>query len=148
MGLPKQKSSQRYPLRLNFFRLRRCHSGAQVLSFKLHLENTRIKDVEMTQEGGFLRVEKLPGKVGDEITFDKVLMYADGENVDIGRPLLQDVTVKGHIIEQGKHRKIIVFKYKKRKRYRKKQGHRQQYTAIRIDHIGLQAAKTAETAEV
>jgi len=101
-----------------------------------------------TQEGGFLRVEKLPGNVGDEIIFDKVLMFADGENVDIGRPLLEDVAVKGHIVEQGKHRKIIVFKYKKRKRYRKKQGHRQQYTAVRIDQIGLRTTETSETAEV
>ena len=101
-----------------------------------------------TEEGGFVRVEKLPGKVGDEIIFDKVLMFADGENVDIGKPLLEDVMVKGHIIEQGKYRKIIVFKYKRRKRYRKTQGHRQRYTAVRIDSIGLKASGSPEAAEV
>jgi len=101
-----------------------------------------------TQEGEFLRVEKLPGNVGDEIIFDKVLMFADGDNVDLGRPLLENFAVKGHIVEQGKHRKIIVFKYKKRKRYRRKQGHRQQYTAVRIDHIGLKASETPEATEV
>ena len=101
-----------------------------------------------TEEGEFLRVEKLAGEVGDEIIFDKVLMFADGENVDIGKPLLEDVMVKGHIIEQGKYRKIIVFKYKKRKRYRKTQGHRQRYTAVHIDSIGLKASEIPETAEV
>ena len=101
-----------------------------------------------TEEGEFVRVEKLAGEVGDEIIFDKVLMFADGENVDIGKPLLEDVMVKGHIIEQGKYRKIIVFKYKRRKRYRKKQGHRQQYTAVRIDSIGLKASESPEAAEV
>ena len=101
-----------------------------------------------TEEGEFLRVEKLAGEVGDEIIFDKVLMFADGENVDIGKPLLEDVMVKGHIIEQGKYRKIIVFKYKRRKRYRRTQGHRQQYTAVRIDSIGLKTSAASETVEV
>ncbi len=97
-----------------------------------------------TAEGEFVRVEKLPGEVGDEVIFDKVLMFNDGEYVDIGRPLLEYVVVKGHIIEQGKYRKIIVFKYKKRKRYRKKQGHRQQYTAVRIDSIDLKTSESPE----
>ncbi|MDM8541404.1 50S ribosomal protein L21 [Desulfococcaceae bacterium HSG9] len=101
-----------------------------------------------TEEGEFVRVEKLAGEVGDEIIFDKVLMFADGENVNIGRPLLEDVAVKGHIIEQGKYRKIIVFKYKRRKRYRRKQGHRQRYTAVRIDSIGAKASESSEAAEV
>ncbi len=100
------------------------------------------------QEGEVLRVEKLPGKVGDEITFDTVLMFADEEHIDIGRPLIEDVAVKGHIVEQGKYRKIIVFKYKRRKRYRKKQGHRQRYTAVQIDRIGLNAPEISDTTEV
>lgn len=100
-----------------------------------------------TEEGEFVRVEKLPGNVGDEVVFDKVLMHSDGENVNIGQPLLNDVEVKGHIIEQGKHRKIIVFKYKRRKRYRKKQGHRQRYTAVRIDNINVKTSDAPEPAE-
>ena len=87
------------------------------------------------QQGDILRVEKIPGEVGSSVSFDKVLMFSDGENVSIGRPVLDNVSVKGHIIEQGKAKKIIVFKYKRRKRYRRKQGHRQQYTAIKIDSI-------------
>jgi large subunit ribosomal protein L21 len=88
------------------------------------------------REGEIFRVEKISGDVGSSVSFDKVLMFSDGENVKIGQPVLDDVAVQGHIVEQGKHKKILVFKYKRRKRYRRKQGHRQQYTAIRIDSIG------------
>ena len=87
------------------------------------------------REGDTLQVEKLAGEVGNEISFDDVLMYSDGETVTVGQPKLENVTVSGHIVEQGKNKKIIVFKYKRRKRYRRKQGHRQQYTAVRIDSI-------------
>ena len=87
------------------------------------------------QEGDVIRVEKIPGDLDNPISFDQVLMFSDGENVRIGQPELNDVTVKGHIVEQGKAKKIIIFKYKRRKRYRRKQGHRQQYTAIKIDQI-------------
>ncbi len=86
-------------------------------------------------EGEILRVEKIPGEAGDFVSFDQVLMFSDGKTVNIGRPLLDNVVVKGHIVQQEKAKKIIVFKYKKRKRYRKKQGHRQQLTAIMIDNI-------------
>ena len=86
-------------------------------------------------EGEILRVEKIPGEAGDSVSFDKVLMFSDGKTVNIGRPLLDNVMVKGHIVLQEKAKKIIVFKYKRRKRYRKKQGHRQQVTAVMIDNI-------------
>lgn len=87
------------------------------------------------QQGDVLRVEKLAGDVGSEVAFDKVLMFSDGENVQIGQPVVEGAVVKGRIIEQGKSKKVIVFKYKRRKRYRRKQGHRQQYTAVKIDAI-------------
>jgi len=87
------------------------------------------------KEGDILKVEKLAGEVGDNVSFDKILMFSDDENVNIGTPLLEDVAVNGHIVEQGKAKKIIVFKYKRRKRYRRKQGHRQQFTAVKIDSI-------------
>ena len=86
-------------------------------------------------EGEILRVEKIPGEARDSVSFDKVLMFSDGKTVNIGRPLLDNVMVKGHIVQQEKAKKIIVFKYKRRKRYRKKQGHRQQVTAVMIDNI-------------
>ncbi len=87
------------------------------------------------QEGETLRVEKLAGEVGAEIAFDDVLMFSDGENVQVGTPTLENVTVKGTVVEQGQAKKVIVFKYKRRKRYRRKQGHRQQYTAVKVDSI-------------
>ena len=89
------------------------------------------------QEGEILRVEKLTGEVGDSVSFDRILMFSDGENVNVGTPLLEDVAVTGHIVEQGKAKKIIVFKYKRRKRYRRKRGHRQKFTAVKVDSIKI-----------
>ena len=97
------------------------------------------------QQGQILRVEKIPGDVGNPVTFERVLMFSDGENVSIGQPELEDVAVEGHIVEQGKAKKIIVFKYKKRKRYRRKKGHRQEFTAVLIDEIKSKAQKSSET---
>ncbi len=87
-------------------------------------------------EGEVLRVEKIPGEIGNPVTFDRVLLFSDGENISIGQPLLDNVAVRGHIVEQGKAKKILVFKYKRRKGYRRKQGHRQTYTAVKIESIG------------
>ena len=87
------------------------------------------------EKDAILRVEKIYGEIGAPVTFDKVLMFSDGENIRVGTPVLDDVSIQGHIVEQGKAKKIIVFKYKKRKRYRRKQGHRQLYTAVRIDTL-------------
>jgi large subunit ribosomal protein L21 len=87
------------------------------------------------QEGEILEVEKIEGDVGAEIEFDDVLMFSDGDNVQIGQPTLDGITVRGQIVEQAKRKKILVFKYKRRKRFRRKQGHRQQYTAVRIESI-------------
>ena len=87
------------------------------------------------QKGETVRIEKIAGEVGSQVTFDKVLMVADGETFRVGQPLLEKAIVQASIVEQDKAKKIIVFKYKRRKRYRRKQGHRQPYTAIRIDGI-------------
>ena len=89
------------------------------------------------QEGQILRIEKIAGDVGAEVAFDKVLMVSDGENVTIGRPTLENVLVKAQIVEQDKSKKILVFKYKKRKRYRRKQGHKQPFTAVKIGKIEM-----------
>lgn len=93
------------------------------------------------RKGEILRVEKLPGEVGSPVLFDRVLMFSDGEEVNIGQPVLEGVSVKGHIVEQGKAKKIIVFKYKRRKRFRRKRGHRQEYTAVQIDSIEAKGSK-------
>jgi large subunit ribosomal protein L21 len=87
------------------------------------------------QKGETLRIEKIPGEVGSKVTFDKVLMVADGENIRVGQPVIAKAAVQASIVAQDKAKKILIFKYKRRKRYRRKQGHRQPYTAIRIDGI-------------
>ena len=87
------------------------------------------------REGEILRIEKIPGEVGSPVSFDQVLMVADGDTVSIGRPALEGAAVTAQIVEQGKANKLIVFKYKRRKRYRRRQGHRQSYTAVKIDAI-------------
>ena len=97
------------------------------------------------QQGQVLRIEKIPGDVGNPVTFEQVLMFSDGESISIGQPALEDIVVDGHIVEQGKAKKIIVFKYKRRKRYRRKKGHRQEFTAVRIDEIKSKAQKESET---
>ncbi len=87
------------------------------------------------QEGDTLRIEKILGDVGSDVAFDQVLMVSDGDDVKIGQPVLENAVVNGTIVEQGKGRKILVFKYKRRKRYRRKQGHRQLFTAVKIGAI-------------
>ena len=101
------------------------------------------------QQGEVLRIEKIPGDVGSPVTFDRVMMFSDGETVSIGQPVLDNVAVEGHIVAQGKAKKILVFKYKRRKRYRRKQGHRQEFTAVQIDSIqgAGSAAKASATSE-
>ena len=86
-------------------------------------------------EGQTIRVEKLPGEVGESVSIDRVLLLADGETVSVGQPTLPGASVTGRIVQQGKAKKIIVFKYKRRKGYRRKHGHRQQFTALKIDNI-------------
>ena len=85
--------------------------------------------------GDRVRVEKLEGNVGDSVDLSDVLMVVDGEEVKIGRPLLENAKVTATIAEQGKGKKIIVFKKKRRKGYRLKKGHRQPYTALKIEAI-------------
>jgi large subunit ribosomal protein L21 len=87
------------------------------------------------EPGGEVKLEKLPGNVGDTITFDRVLMTSDGDNVNVGKPYLEDTRVLGRLTRQGKNRKIVVFKFKKRKGYRKKRGHRQDFSLVRIEEI-------------
>lgn len=87
------------------------------------------------QEGDVIYVEKLNGNEGEEVKFDKVLLVSKDGNIEVGRPYLDGASVAGKIVEQGKGKKIIVFKYKSKKDYRKKQGHRQPYTKIEIQKI-------------
>jgi large subunit ribosomal protein L21 len=87
-------------------------------------------------EGDLLKVEKLAGSVGDSIELNEVLMVG-GEEVKIGTPLLPGAKVKAQIVEQGKDKKILVFKMKRRKTFRKLNGHRQPLTRLKI--MGIEA---------
>jgi large subunit ribosomal protein L21 len=86
-------------------------------------------------EGDRLRVEKLPGEVGEKVVFDKVLMLGGDESPKIGAPTVEGAEVEAEIQAQDRAKKVVVFKFKHRKKYRKKQGHRQPYTAVRITKI-------------
>ena len=85
--------------------------------------------------GDRLRVEKLTGDIGDTVEIDDVLLVADGEDVTIGQPVVDSAKVTALIVEQGKHKKVVVFKKKRRKGYKLKKGHRQQFTALEIKEI-------------
>jgi large subunit ribosomal protein L21 len=85
--------------------------------------------------GDQLRVEKLDGNVGDNIDLNDVLMIVSEGDVEIGQPVLENAKVVAKIAEQGKAKKIIVFKKKRRKGYRLRNGHRQSYTALKIEEI-------------
>ena len=85
--------------------------------------------------GQEIKLEKLKAEVGDVVTFDKVLLTSDGENVKVGRPYLENSRVTGRVSRQGKNRKIVVFKYKRRKGFRRTQGHRQSFTLVNIENI-------------
>jgi len=82
--------------------------------------------------GAKLRIEQIAADIGSEIVLDQVLMVADGENVTLGTPLLSGASVKAKIVLHGRGDKVRIFKMRRRKHYRKSQGHRQNYTEIEI----------------
>lgn len=86
-------------------------------------------------EGETLHVEKLNGAAGDAVTFDEVLLVGGGDTVKIGKPTVKGASVKAEIVGQQLDKKIIIFKFRRRKNYRRKQGHRQPYTAVKITGI-------------
>ena len=85
--------------------------------------------------GEKLKIEQIPAEVGAEITLDQILMLGEGETVKIGAPLVSGAAVKATVLSQGRHDKVKIFKMRRRKHYQKHQGHRQNYTEIRIDGI-------------
>jgi large subunit ribosomal protein L21 len=85
--------------------------------------------------GEKLKVESLPAEVGSEITLDQVLMVGEGDNVRMGTPVLAGASVKATVIAHGRGEKVHIFKMRRRKHYRKSQGHRQNYTEIQISGI-------------
>lgn len=89
----------------------------------------------LVQVGEVLSIDKLPLQVGDEFTFDKVLLLRDGEEKSFGQPYLSDVVVKAEVLRNSKGRKIRIFKYRAKKHTRLTKGHRQKYTDIHITEI-------------
>jgi large subunit ribosomal protein L21 len=85
--------------------------------------------------GRAVRVERLPGEVGEKISFDEVLVVGGEGEPRVGQPLVAGARVLGTITRQGRGKKLIVFKSKRRKNYRRKQGHRQEYTEVRVEAI-------------
>ncbi|UYZ84888.1 50S ribosomal protein L21 [Entomomonas sp. E2T0] len=86
-------------------------------------------------EGEYLKVEKLEVPTGETITIDKVLLVANGEQINIGAPVVEGAKVTAEVISQGRHDKIRIIKFRRRKHHMKRQGHRQWYTEIKITGI-------------
>lgn len=89
----------------------------------------------LVHEGDVIRVEKLDVEEGSEVTFDEVLAINDDDSLRVGTPILEGSKVEARVIKHGKGKKITVFKYKPKKNYRKKQGHRQPFTQVQISKI-------------
>jgi large subunit ribosomal protein L21 len=87
------------------------------------------------EQGATIRVEKLAGEAGTRVDFGDVLLVGDGAEVKVGQPVVAGAKVTGEILGQVLGEKLLVFKFRRRKAYRKKNGHRQQYTAVKITGI-------------
>ena len=88
-------------------------------------------------EGDTLSIEKLASEAGENVTFDKVLAVIDGDKITVGTPVVEGAKVDASVVKNGKGKKVIVFKYKPKKGYRRKQGHRQPYTKVTIGKISV-----------
>ena len=95
------------------------------------------------QEGDVLTIEKLNVEAGDKVEFDKVLVLAKEGDLKVGAPYVEGAKVFGEVVENGKGQKVIIYKYKANKDYRKKQGHRQPYTMVKIESLDGSAPKAA-----
>ena len=99
-------------------------------------------------EGEEIFMEKLTANEGEKVTFDQVLLISDGEKIKVGTPTVNSAKVEATVVAHGKDKKVVVFKYKAKKNERKKQGHRQPYTKVKIEKISQRAsAKKAAAAE-
>jgi len=95
-------------------------------------------------EGDVVFFEKLEAEEGKKVKFDNVILVSDNGKVEVGTPYVKGAKVEGKVIAHGKAKKIVVFKYKAKKNYRRKQGHRQPYTKVEITSVKLAETKTAE----
>jgi large subunit ribosomal protein L21 len=88
-------------------------------------------------QGDLIRVEKMEGKAGDQVTMKDILMVSHEGQVQVGNPLLANAVITGEIVQQVKGKKVLIYKMKRRKNYRRTKGHRQTYTYIRVNDISL-----------
>ncbi len=86
-------------------------------------------------KGSLIKTQKIDAKEGDKIIIDKILLIKDDGNLKIGQPYVDGVKIEAEVVKHGKEKKILVYKYKKKKNYRKMQGHRQQYTILKINEV-------------
>jgi len=87
------------------------------------------------QPGDTVMIEKLEGDLGDRVEFDQVLLLSSDDAVKVGQPLVQGAKVTGEIVEYGLGKKLIVYKFRRRKNYRRKRGHRQEFMAVKINQV-------------
>ena len=103
------------------------------------------------EAGDAIFVEKLEVEAGEKVTFDKVVLVSEDKKVEVGAPYVKGVKVEGKVVSHGKGKKILVYKYKAKKNYRRTQGHRQPYTKVEITKIKMPTEKSeakVENAEV
>mgnify|MGYP001569359352 CR=1 FL=1 len=89
----------------------------------------------IVSKGDKIQIEKLAGEKGETLTFDKVLFTSDNKSYELGKPFIKTATVEGKILKQARAKKIHILKYKAKSKYRKKQGHRQNYTEVEITKV-------------
>lgn len=87
------------------------------------------------KEGDVLKIESLPAEVGSTVNFDNVLAAGEGDSLKFGNPFLKNCTVTGTVLSQGRHKKVHIIKFRRRKHHEKWQGHRQNYTEVKITNI-------------
>ena len=95
------------------------------------------------EEGSSIKVPYVDGKVGSKVTFDKIIYMDDGKNKMVGTPIVAGVKIDGEIVSHGRERKVVVFKFKRRKGYQKKNTHRQEYSILKVGKVG-KAKKVAK----
>ena len=95
------------------------------------------------EEGSSIKVPYVDGKVGSKVTFDKIIYMDDGKNKTVGTPIVAGAKIDGEIVSHGRERKVVVFKFKRRKGYQKKNTHRQEYSILKVGKVG-KAKKVAK----
>ena len=99
------------------------------------------------EEGSSIKVPYVDGKVGSKVTFDKIIYMDDGKNKMVGTPIVTGIKIDGEIVSHGRERKVVVFKFKRRKGYQKKNTHRQEYSILKVGKVGKAKKELAKSVE-